>query len=417
MDMNSLKQKVMHNAEKQRKDFLGSGSWLNQDYEFNHGLRLKKLDLERIKTIFLSCKVADRKENRLSFEILIANLIYHRGRRPVVVSLNTNNWKKNCYVKAGATTINLIYQLHEQGYMNLKKGYRTEKESRMSRIWPTDKLLEYFPKSHNFVINDPVELVILRDDKGKPKEYKDTEKTRRIRTILRKVNQINNIADICYEEYILSCSLVAIFNRKFTLYGRLHTRDLNHYQGLCGKERAKITINGDPVVEWDFSGLHPNLLYTKKGIQFEGDPYAIIDVRPEVREFLKYILLIMLNSKDEKAAVKAANKWLNFNYLERKKLNSIGITSSKPFIDAFKQAHEKINSYFFSDNETGLHIMNLDATIALDVINTFADQNIPILAIHDSFIVQEQYKDYLYTIMEKAYAKNTGGYRIRIKLK
>ena len=407
----------MHNAEKQRKDFLGSGSWLNQGYKFDHGLRLNKSDLERIKTIFLSCKVADRKENCLSFEILIANLIYHRSRRPVVVSLNTNDWKKSRYVKVGATTINLINQLHEQGYINLKKGYRTEKESRMSRIWPTDKLLEYFPKSHNSVISSPVELVILRDANGKPQEYKDTEKTRRIRTILKKVNQINKLADIRYEEHILSCSLVAIFTRKFTLYGRLHTRGLNHYQGLDHEGRADITINEDPVIEWDFSGLHPYLLYVKEGIQFEVDPYTIIDDRPEARKFLKRVLIFMLNSKDEITAERAANNWLHKNYQERIKLKSIGITKARPFIDAFKQAHKEISHYFFMGKETGLRIMNLDATIALDVINTFADQNIPILAIHDSFIVQEKYKDYLFTIMEKAYAKNTGGYQILIKLK
>ena len=413
--MGSLKLKVSHDADIQRKAFIGSPPWLNRGHQFDHGLRLDKIDLERISTIFLSCKVADRKENRLSFDILIANLILHRDRRPIIISLNVNDWKINRYVRAGSTTITLVHQLDELDFINLIKGYRTDKESRLSRIWPTERLLEYFPKPHNVVISDPVELVELRDAHGNPKEYKDTEKTRRIRKILKKINQINKLADIRYEGNTLSCSLVAIFNKRFTLYGRLHTRGQNHYQGLNGDERAEITINGKPVVELDYSGLHPHLLYAKDGIQFEGDPYSMIDARPQVRPFLKHILLCMLNSKDEITAEKAANKWLYDNPQEREVLGLLGITRSRPLLDAFKQSHEKIGHYLCSGEETGLRIMNMDATIALDVINTFAKRNIPILAIHDSFIVQEQYKDYLFTIMEKAYAKNTGGYRIQIK--
>ncbi len=413
--MNSLKQNVGHNAKMQRNDFKGSPPWLNTGFKFDHGLQLNRCDLERINTIFLSCKVADRKENRLSFNILIANLIFHRNRRPIVISLNTNDWKKSRYVKAGSTTIVLVHQLHEQGYINWVKGYRNEKEGRRSRIWATNKLLEYFPKNHNSVIRDPVELVELRDVDGKLKEYNDTAKTRQIREILKNVNQINKLADIRYEGNILFCSLVAIFNRRFTLYGRLHTGGQDNYQGLNGEERAKITINGNPIVELDYSGLHPHLLYAKEGIQFEGDPYSIVDERPQVRPFLKHLLLCMLNSKDDIIAERAANKWLYDNHRQRNILKSIGITRARPFINAFKQSHEKINHYFCSGKETGLRIMNLDSTIALGIINTFAKQNIPILAIHDSFIVQEQYKGYLFTIMEKEYERKTGGYKIQIK--
>ena len=413
--MDTLKYKIRNDVKKQIERRKNSGEWLNTGIPFDHGLRLNELGLKKIYEIFHSCNVTDRKENRLNFEILIANLIYLRDKRPVVVSLNANTWKKSRYVKAGPTTRVLIYQLYELGFINLKKGYRTEKESRMSRIWPIVKLLEYFPKNYNYVIRKPVELVELRDVNENLIEYKDTKKTRRIRNILQKINQINELAEIEYEGDILSSCLVAIFNKKFTLYGRLHTRGLDHYQGLSGEDRSEITINGESVVELDYSGLHPHLLYAKEGIQYDDDPYSVIDNRPEVRPYLKYVLLCMLNSKDYLTAERAGNDWLHKNHKEREALKILGITRVRPLIEAFMQIHEPISHYFCRGKDTGLRIMNLDATIALEVINHFASLDIPILAIHDSFIVQEQYKNQLYMIMEQTYEKNTGGFKIRIK--
>ena len=62
-----------------------------------------------------------------------------------------------------------------------------------------------------------------------------------------------------------------------------------------------------------------------------------------------------------------------------------------------------------------MRIMNLYATIALDVINHFAKQGIPILSVHDSFIVQGRYKDELKRIMQQMYRKHTKGFRCPIK--
>ncbi len=71
--------------------------------------------------------------------------------------------------------------------------------------------------------------------------------------------------------------------------------------------------------------------------------------------------------------------------------------------------------HFCNGNDTGLRIMNLDSRIALDVIDHFAKQNIPILAIHDSFIVQDKYEKELRQVMEKTYEKHTKGFKCKIK--
>ena len=209
--------------------------------------------------------------------------------------------------------------------------------------------------------------------------------------------------------------ITAIFIRKFTLYGRLHSRGYRHFQGYSSDERNEFTINNDPIVELDFSGMHPHLLYAHEGIQLDEDPYSIVDKRPTVRKFLKQILLCMLNAENELAAERAANKWLYNHKDYRYKLYGFGISRARPLMDEFRKVHKPIEHYFCNGSDTGLRIMNLDSRIALGIIDHFAKQNIPILSIHDSFIVQAKYENELRQTMEKTYEKHTNGFKCQIK--
>ncbi len=413
-----MKNKIIKKARDEIDNRKGTGEWLENSINFNQSLRLDDKGREAVKHLFdplyQGVSLYKREQKHLDLEILIANLIKAK-HRAVSISLNRNTWKAGQYSRASYFIMELVKVLERTGYIKMKKGHNYENKARMSRIWATEKLLQYIPEFHSAVIYDPKELVELRDDKGKLKEYKNTAETHRIRKILQLTNAVNGKADIRYGKYKLNPCLLAVFNRKFTLYGRLHTRGHRHYQSFSEQERAEITINQQPVIELDYSGLHPHLLYAKEGIQFFGDPYSIVDNRPEVRPFLKTILLCMLNAKDETHAERAANYWLFNNHDEREVLKGIDITKARPLMEAFKKAHAKINHYFCTGKETGLKIMNLDAKIALDVIQHFAKQDIPILAVHDSFVVQEQYKDELFQVMKKVYQQKTGGFRIRVK--
>jgi len=341
-----LRERIKADNERQLNRDRGSGSWLNSGVFFNHSLRLKNDQKEKLYILIELCGISKRKENYLNLEILIANLLRKRDRRPLIVSLNTLDWKITRYTRAGESTIKLIHKLYEDGYIKMKKGYGGERESRKARIWTTDKLLDYFPLYHNAVIYDPVEVVELKDKDGNLKEYKDTAKTRKIREILTRANKVNQSADIKYKQYALHTSLTAIFKRKFTLNGRLYTKGYRHYQAYSSGERKEFTINNDPVVELDFSGLHPYLLYAKEEIQLDVDPYSIVDKRPEARTYLKHILLSMINAKDEIIAEKAANNWLYENHKEREKLKKIGITRARPLMTEFRKVHKSIEHHF-----------------------------------------------------------------------
>ena len=76
-------------------------------------------------------------------------------------------------------------------------------------------------------------------------------------------------------------------------------------------------------------------------------------------------------------------------------------------MQAFFDVHKSIAHYFCNGKESGLRIVNKDSKIALDIINHFVKQGRPILCIHDSFIVEQKYKNELKNVMKKTYTKHT----------
>lgn len=90
-----------------------------------------------------------------------------------------------------------------------------------------------------------------------------------------------------------------------------------------------------------------------------------------------------------------------------------GITAKADLIPMFKEAHALLAKYFYSG--AGMKAANQDARIALEVIEHFISDEIPILAIHDSFIVKLQYMDRLRETMIQAYRHQTGGFECPVK--
>ncbi len=346
----------------------------------------------------------------------------------------------------------------------MEKGYHyTKNEARNTRIWAADKLLEYCQELPRTVISEPTTLVELRDENGNFIEYKDTPETLRIKAKLERVNRINGRADILFGRHKISTHLVAIYRNNFNLYGRLHTKGYNHLQRFTEKERSEFTINGDSVVELDFSAMHPYLLYASEGVQYSGDPYTVIDPRADknnrnLRLFYKEAMLSLINARGKYApknpkpgqktywrtakvnAASSINRLMNMDkYLPQEKrkkglklternreemkrvgtvrpyLEQVGFNKSHDIIEAIMEAHPKIAHHFCNDVGTGMLLVNKEARIALDICTHFAKQGIPILSVHDSFIVQQKYHDELKEVMQKMYKKHSGGFSCIIK--
>lgn len=119
---------------------------------------------------------------------------------------------------------------------------------------------------------------------------------------------------------------------------------------------------------------------------------------------------MLINSESEKSAVLALLKKkyklqhkAKLSEKNRKLLHCFNICqySMKELIEKVKHFHAPISKYFASG--IGIKLQNMDAKIAMNVIDYFAQKNVPCLPIHDSFIIEKYHQDELKNIMQKSF--------------
>jgi hypothetical protein len=420
-----MRERVLKDAIEKGQEQIGSPEWLNVNDTFDHGRELSDPEAVRRANILLEILPIQRRRRRdwdkkqADIQILCANLLANKSKRfatrkPLALPLHPKHYSPNRYRRASPFVTVLVKAMAEDGWIDLAKGYHNSKGGRMTRIWPTQKFLDHFTPFDQVDFR-PLELVNLRDENGQDKDYKDTPETTRIREALRRINSVNrqSLVQLKLSKGFqkLSTDLYAVFNGSFEQGGRLYTGK-NGYQALFKEERPHIWIDRSPTVELDFSGMQPRLLYALEGIQFDEDPYTIVSDYPELRPFLKQLLLALLNADSLDKAVASGNYQLHLDHDLYQTLKAIGQRTAE-LIDRFKQAHPAIAHHFCLG--MGLKLMRLDARIALEVLENFTSQGLPILSIHDSFIVQRNYRDDLQKAMQAAYRKHTGGFTCPIK--
>ncbi|PKN64100.1 MAG: hypothetical protein CVU57_16125 [Deltaproteobacteria bacterium HGW-Deltaproteobacteria-15] len=211
-----------------------------------------------------------------------------------------------------------------------------------------------------------------------------------------------------------------IFNTDFSHGGRFY----HSIHLVFGKEQRKeIRINGERTCELDYSSLHPRMLYNMSGIAFEGDCYSDISDSQEERELVKEVMLTMINiSKEKKDKLPASvNKEIKKHNSRQKflpvgqRIYKKGIPYKKvwEYADRIEKYHSPIAEYFNSG--IGLRLQNLDSHIMSNVLNDCYREKVASLPVHDSCIVKERDKDFLYSSMVRNYQKVMNGYTPVIK--
>lgn len=82
-------------------------------------------------------------------------------------------------------------------------------------------------------------------------------------------------------------------------------------------------------------------------------------------------------------------------------------------LDQLRQKHDPIAEDIA--NDAGIRLMNQDSQMAEIVIDHFTRQDIPVLCVHDSFIVPLGYEAELQHVMDEAFARVTGIKGARVK--
>lgn len=161
-------------------------------------------------------------------------------------------------------------------------------------------------------------------------------------------------------------------------------------------------------MEVDFKGLHVSLLSAEQGVEVDGDPYTLDGLAlpgvPAVllRSLAKQLVLTSLNAKDRKSAFQSfRDGWPASHYGK-------GMTNEELtfLLEAFTNQHPHLKELVCADQ--GIRLMGVDAKIAEKVHRHFTAKEVPVLSVHDSFIIDYTRVTELKRVMAEASAAVVG---------
>jgi len=399
-----------------------SNIFINDSFPFNINLSLKDSNVDTLINELIHtlkhkgyCKRTQRLDAHL--RVILANLIkgeeVYQHRYPFY-SRHPNTYKYirrynplNINFKPLITCIDALVKLkfikNYIGFYNqkTKKG----KQSRIVIINNLFQLLDKHKVNKDYLFKIPIDPIRLKNDKGSLTDYRDTDVTDKKRKLIEKHNSLLAKSNIVLtKKFHTDRSRIVDFSNhsyhrifsynSFTLHGRFYGP---WWQSLKGDERKHIKINGEATVELDYGSLHVHLAYSKLGIDYgnDNDPYSLDGFDKSDRDIIKIATLTSLNMRTEKFFSQTVAKRLLEDGLYIKDI------PYKVIKEAIVLKHRPIKKYFFSG--IGLEFMYLDSKVTEYIMKKFTTQKIPVLSIHDSYIVGKSYKSLLVEIMTSAF--------------
>lgn len=277
-----------------------------------------------------------------------------------------------------------------------------------STLWATDKLISACPGDAIWPVQ--FESIWMRDLQGHTCDYIDDEQTRHMRSEVDHINRemreyqidIDDANITRTERYLIiphvtkgsgdPCNLYVpnkrpylrrVFCRaSFDYGGRLY----GPWQNIPKHYRKRLTINGETVAEPDFKCLHAQLLYAVAGRSMDEafDPYQADEDFD--RLYGKLALLIGVNARTTQATIRALAGAIQ----KCRKEDFLDISYAAAILRRVKQINDPIKQFIGSDQ--GVKLQKVDGDLAIRVIQACLKDGIPVLPVHDSFIVPKRFE-------------------------
>ncbi len=354
---------------------------------------------EQLKVLLLDCYVAWLEDPELSIGVSMNANAYDTGSRYNALHISKH-------------IIQVIKRLVRANLLDVAKGSYAgvgAGGNRSTRIRPSEALQAIFGGSQ--ITRDDIhridteECIILRASYDQLAEYDDNEETDRQRDELRAYNRVlaNNYVDLPELEepriiigqqsgHDLHLNIGPHYQFIRRVYSRADWRCNGRFYGawwqmVNSDHRKTILINDRPTVEVDFRALHIQILSAEQGILLEGDPYALPEAAvpgapPSLqRKLVKKLLLTALNARDRQSAFRSFRGEWPVGHMGKTLTNE----QLEQLTAAFLEQHPHLADYLFADQ--GIRLMNVDSCIAERVHRHFTTNEVPVLSVHDSFIV------------------------------
>ena len=374
-------------------------SSLKNAWKFSLDLRLSKRKLDRVFHT-LSVHFKDKRSFQVNkiynvINCLIANLLYAKeiNRKGYLrYSRRHDEYKRTIYNKLSISSTYLKEVIDTLVKLNFLENIKGVNSIFLSRIRTTN-LLESIFIEENILINDVYfekELLILKNKNKKKINYLDAAYTYQIKRNLINYNKLllnNEITNhLVNKHQRLNKTYYRVFNNSsFKSHGRYYGHWIIDIDDAVRKETK---MNGQQVKIVDFEASQTHMAYSLKGINYfdytDIHPYNFLSENFNIpsgkrREFIKKVTSLFLNCSKEK--FKKALYFLNNTEFKIKNLNVSMLHKE------FNEFHKPISEYFFQS--LGNQLMFIESQVAERTIVEFCKLNVPILIIHDCFIVPE----------------------------
>jgi len=353
------------------------------------------------------------------FPVLMGNLlIAYRERCQVTYSRDTSKKIRNL-----GMFIRAIDWLGDEGF--IFNEIQEPQPGGGIRSWmaPSDKLAALFrhdgPKWRLVPSPDHRPIVYRVMVSGKKEKWADAEipgkhkvAADRLGKFVRTYNAALKDVVVAYGSMPIDPYLHRVFNGSMSLGGRFYG---SAHQTMKKQYRQRITIDGEPTVELDYSALHPNLLLWRTGGALSADPYTEIAGKAGItRELVKALLLRLINSENVSDFCRVVTSSGN----ESKKAEAEAGRADEwfipdvptgykgaDFVEAVEAAFPTLTGSF--GGTIGLELQGIDSKLMADLLAECLSAGIVALPVHDSVIVPQSRADDAREIMFNCYQRMT----------
>ncbi|MFM9818055.1 UNVERIFIED_CONTAM: hypothetical protein K0B97_09000 [Spiribacter pallidus] len=211
------------------------------------------------------------------------------------------------------------------------------------------------------------------------------------------------------------------YRGSWELGGRIHG---GWWQRIPSEYRKDILINDQYTVEVDYSGLHVALIHALEGVHLQRDPYDLGSLfygvrKKDQRDDVKSLVLMAINAETLEGAFRAFLGKRNQEgrtAVSDKTGETIEVKYNfellKKLIDAFVEVNPIMKDYLGTDQ--GVKLMHYDGEITTRLLKYFTERKIPVLSVHDSYIVQSEYEITLTNKMTEIAQEVMGNHQFKL---
>ena len=399
---------------------------------FNYTLDSTSQELtELVDKLYDETSLNRAQVHKKGLKLILMNLIMFRDLKVLIT--RDNNFKgipRYTSIDVGVSAlITVINKLEEAAYISLIVGKNLPYGNGIMSSIEATSSLDTLLGSITLQLA-PSELVLFREDNEdgfkKLIDYTDTPRSIRIRKELTAYNEVLGSMNIELRDpsglTVLKDLNHQIVQRKFIDNGEFDIqgrplfnsggRSYSAWSSLSGSdERPNIFIDGQKTVEVDYQASAINVIYKAlAGVLPIGDPYDLsvrgIDIH---RNLVKRVATCSLNSNTVKGAVTAIGNQYGelkrspkaedqVEYDEYQMIRDKKKVKIKDILEAFLTKHNPIRHMFLRGKQVGNKVQCLESDLVFAVVNELTKRSIPVLTVHDSFIVKATDKDILETL-------------------